>query len=50
MSLADDPSSTDDVVHSDVARVFLSPSASRRLDKRTLRAATSETRSSFFLD
>ncbi len=50
MSLVDKPSSTDDIVHSDVARVFLSPTASRRLEKRTLRAATSATRSSFFLD
>jgi Fe-S cluster assembly iron-binding protein IscA len=50
MSLADGPSSTDDVVQDGVARVFLSPSASRRLDKRTLRAATSDSRSSFFLD
>jgi hypothetical protein len=50
MSLADQPSPTDDVVQGDVAQVFLSPSASRRLHKRTPQAATSGTRSSFFLD
>jgi iron-sulfur cluster assembly protein len=49
MSLARDPSPSDDIVETRGARVYLSPSASRRLDKQTLRASTSESRSSFFL-
>ena len=46
MSLADVPLQADDIVVAGEARVFPSPSASRRLDQRTLRAAVSEHRSS----
>jgi len=49
MSLASGPSPADDIVETDEARVFLSPSASQRLDERTLRAALSVSHSSFFL-
>lgn len=49
MSLADGPSPADDIVETDKARVFLSAPASQRLSERTLRAALSVNRSSFFL-
>jgi Fe-S cluster assembly iron-binding protein IscA len=50
MGIADSPGSADSVVASHGARLFLSPSASAQLDKRTLRASRSNDRSSFFLD
>lgn len=50
MSLAHMPGPTDSVVISGPARVFLSPSASRRLTKRTLHADISSNRSRFFLN
>jgi Fe-S cluster assembly iron-binding protein IscA len=49
MSVARAPEPSDSVVSRGQARVFLSPSASRRLHRRTLRAEVSETRSAFFL-
>jgi Fe-S cluster assembly iron-binding protein IscA len=49
MSLASAPSTTDAVVGTGEARVFLSARASHRLDQRTLRAEISASRSLFFL-
>jgi len=50
MSVAYGPSPADCVVVNGDARVFLAPTASRRLDKRTLRAEISSYRSCFYLD
>lgn len=50
MSVAHGPSPADAVIVNGAAQVFLSPTASRRLDKRTLRAEISRTRSLFYLD
>ena len=49
MSVAPCPEPADSVVTSGNARVFLSPSASRRLNRRTLQADISQHRSTFFL-
>jgi iron-sulfur cluster assembly protein len=49
MSLAAQPAAGDTIINTGDARVFLSSAASQRLASRTLRAATTPTRSSFFL-
>jgi Fe-S cluster assembly iron-binding protein IscA len=50
MGIADRPAAADVVVAKDEARVFLSPSAVRRLGDRTMRAEITEDRSVLFLD
>ena len=50
MGIASAPALADAVVSRGAARVFLSPSASYRLQRRTLRAELSADRSLFFLD
>jgi len=50
MGLARKPEPQDEVVSTDGAHVFLSPSAAARLEQRTLRAEITDERSLFFLD
>lgn len=50
MALATEPQPAGVVVASQGARVFLTESASRRLQRRTLRAELSANRTLFFLD
>jgi Fe-S cluster assembly iron-binding protein IscA len=50
MTIASGPAASDAVVSRSAARVFLSPSAARRLDNRTLHAELSRDRALFFLD
>jgi Fe-S cluster assembly iron-binding protein IscA len=50
MGLARHPEPDDTIVTSNGVRVFLSESASKRLDRRDLRAELTEKRSRFFLD
>jgi len=50
MSLANEPEPADVVVATHGARVFLTASASRRLERRTLRAELTDSRTLFFLD
>jgi Fe-S cluster assembly iron-binding protein IscA len=50
MGIAAAPRPDDAVVYRGVARIFLSPLAARRLQRRTLGAELTTGRSSFFLD
>ena len=50
MGLARNPEPRDEVINVNGANVFLSPPASRRLERGTLKAAITEHRSQFFLD
>lgn len=50
MALATEPEPADVVVVTQGARVFLTASASRRLQRRTLRAELTDSRTLFFLD
>lgn len=50
MALATEPEPADVVVARQGARVFLTASASRRLQRRTLRAELTDSRTLFFLD
>lgn len=50
MGVATSPAPGDTVLTHGTVRVFLSPSAARRLHRRTLRAELSADRSLFFLD
>jgi Fe-S cluster assembly iron-binding protein IscA len=50
MALATEPEPSDIVVGKQGARVFLTASASRRLQRRTLRAELTDSRKLFFLD
>ena len=50
MALATEPQPSDIVVASHGARVFLTASASQRLQRRTLRAELTSSRTLFFLD
>jgi hypothetical protein len=50
MGISEIPAASDVIVSNGAARVFLSPVAAQRLEKRTLRADLSKDRSVFFLD
>lgn len=50
MALATEPEPADVIVASQGARVFMTASASRRLQRRTLKAELTDSRSLFFLD
>lgn len=50
MALAAEPDPADVVVATQGARVFMTASASRRLQRRTLRAELTDSRTLFFLD